>query len=147
MANGSHIPAQSGAARIVISVDAMGGDRGPAAVVAGLALSAAQSPDAHYLLHGNESELAPMVAREAALAGRVTIRHAAGGDIVTVERIPHPQSGRGASEVLAVFPVTCPSAAEFAAATAKPKPAPVTFTAYPVAATCPATGAEYGTAE
>lgn len=54
----------------------MGGDRGPAAVVAGLALSAAQSPDAHYLLHGNESELAPMVAREAALAGRVTIRHA-----------------------------------------------------------------------
>lgn len=78
---------------------------------------------------------------------RVSIRHAAGGDIVTVERIPHPQSGRGASEVLAVFPVTCPSAAEFAAATAKPKPAPVTFTPYPVAATCPATGAEYGTAE
>ena len=78
---------------------------------------------------------------------RVSIRHAGGGDIVTVERIPHPQSGRGASEVLAVFPVTCPSAAEFAAAMAKPKPAPVTFTAYPVAATCPATGAEYGTAE
>lgn len=77
---------------------------------------------------------------------RVSIRHAAGGDIVTVERIPHPQSGRGASEVLAVFPVTCATAAEFAAA--KPaKPAPVTFTAYPVAATCPATGAEYGTAE
>lgn len=78
---------------------------------------------------------------------RVSIRHAGGGDIVTVERIPHPQSGRGASEVIAVFPVNCPSKAEFAAATAKPKPAPVTFTPYPVAATCPATGAEFGTAE
>jgi hypothetical protein len=78
---------------------------------------------------------------------RVSIRHAGGGDLVWVERIPHPQSGRGASEVIAVFPVTCPSKAEFAAATAKAKPAPVTFTPYPVAATCPATGAEYGTAE
>jgi hypothetical protein len=30
----------------------------------------------------------------------------------------------------------------------EPAPAPaVTFTPYPVAATCPATGAEYGTAE
>ena len=80
---------------------------------------------------------------------RVSIRHAAGGDIVTVERIPHPQSGRGKSEIIAVFPVTCATAAEFAAAKpAKPaKPAPLTFTPYPVAACCPATGAEYGTAE
>lgn len=54
----------------------MGGDRGPAAVVAGLALSAAQTPDAHYLLHGNEQELLPLVARESELAGRVSIRHA-----------------------------------------------------------------------
>lgn len=76
---------------------------------------------------------------------RVSIRHTGGGDIVTVERIAHPQSGRGKREVIAVFPVTCATTAEFAAATAKP--APVAFTPYPVAATCPATGAEYGTAE
>jgi glycerol-3-phosphate acyltransferase PlsX len=76
MAHGSDLPASFGAARIVISVDAMGGDRGPAAIVAGLALSAAQSPDADYILHGNEAELAPLVARESGLAGRVTLRHA-----------------------------------------------------------------------
>lgn len=76
MANGSDIPATEGAGRIVISVDAMGGDRGPAAVVAGLVLFVAETPDAHVILHGNETELAPMLAREAALAGRVTLRHA-----------------------------------------------------------------------
>lgn len=76
MANGSDLPASSGAARIVISVDAMGGDRGPAAVVAGIALSASQLPDAHFILHGNGSELTGLIAREAGLAGRVTLRHA-----------------------------------------------------------------------
>ena len=54
----------------------MGGDRGPAAVVAGIALSASQLPDAHFILHGNESELTGLIAREAGLAGRVTLRHA-----------------------------------------------------------------------
>ena len=46
---------------------------------------------------------------------RVSVRHAGGGDIVTVERIAHPQSGNGKSEVIAVFPMTCATAAEFAA--------------------------------
>ncbi|ESW62073.1 MAG: phosphate acyltransferase [Rhodobacter sp. CACIA14H1] len=54
----------------------MGGDRGPAAIVAGLALSAAETPDAHYILHGNSAELGPMLGREPSLAGRVTLRHA-----------------------------------------------------------------------
>lgn len=76
MANGSEPPATLGAGSIVISVDAMGGDRGPAAVVAGLVLSAAETPDAHYVLHGNSSELDPLVRRESVLAGRVTLRHA-----------------------------------------------------------------------
>ncbi|MBU9698333.1 phosphate acyltransferase PlsX [Rhodobacteraceae bacterium HSP-20] len=76
MASGSQIPANGGASRIVISVDAMGGDRGPAAVVAGLCLSARELPDAHYILHGNDAELAPLIARETGLAGRVSLRHA-----------------------------------------------------------------------
>ena len=54
----------------------MGGDRGPAAIVAGLVLSAAETPDAHYILHGNSAELGPMLDREPSLAGRVTLRHA-----------------------------------------------------------------------
>ncbi len=78
MANG-HIPETDTAAQtstIVISVDAMGGDRGPAAVVAGLVLSARAFPKIAFLLHGNKAELGPMVAREPALAGRVTLCHA-----------------------------------------------------------------------
>lgn len=76
MANGTETPATEGAKRIVISVDAMGGDRGPAAVVAGLVLSARQYPDANFILHGNEAELSRLIAAESSLGGRVTLRHA-----------------------------------------------------------------------
>jgi len=76
MANGLDTPATDGARRIVISVDAMGGDRGPAAVVAGLSLSAAAFADVDFVLHGNQTELSRLVERESGLAGRVTLRHA-----------------------------------------------------------------------
>lgn len=72
--------------RIVISVDAMGGDRGPAAVVAGLVLSSEKNPDIAFLLHGDEAVLRPMVERNAALAGRCEIRHATG--VVTMHDKP-----------------------------------------------------------
>jgi phosphate acyltransferase len=65
MANGLHTPATDGPRRIVISVDAMGGDSGPAAVVAGLSLSAAAHPDVDFILHGNDAELTRLVDREA----------------------------------------------------------------------------------
>jgi phosphate acyltransferase len=71
-------PQASSAARIVISVDAMGGDQGPAAVVAGIVASAARHPDAAFILHGDEAVLSPLIAREAGLAGQVTLRHASG---------------------------------------------------------------------
>ncbi len=72
--------------RIVISVDAMGGDRGPAAVVAGLVLSADKNPEIAFILHGDESVLRPMVDRHAALSGRCEIRHATG--VVTMHDKP-----------------------------------------------------------
>lgn len=79
MPNGHNHPATGvrvGAGSTVISVDAMGGDRGPAAVVAGLGISAAAHPDVHFILHGNEAEVAPLVARDTRLQGRVTLVHA-----------------------------------------------------------------------
>ncbi len=76
MAIGSLPENQSAAQSIVISVDAMGGDRGPAAVVAGLVLSVVAHPGIAFVLHGNQAELGPMVAREPALVGRVTLCHA-----------------------------------------------------------------------
>jgi phosphate acyltransferase len=69
-------PATARPQRIVISVDAMGGDKGPAAVVAGLVLSAAKLPDAGFILHGDEAILRPMLARHPDLAPRVDLRHA-----------------------------------------------------------------------
>jgi phosphate acyltransferase len=62
--------------RVVISVDAMGGDRGPAAVVAGLVDSVAQHADLDIILHGDEAQLGPLVKRHPELAGRVILRHA-----------------------------------------------------------------------
>jgi glycerol-3-phosphate acyltransferase PlsX len=61
---------------IVISVDAMGGDRGPAAVVAGLGLSATRDRDVRFILNGDQAVLTPLVAAQPGLADRVTIAHA-----------------------------------------------------------------------
>jgi phosphate acyltransferase len=72
--------------KVVISVDAMGGDRGPAAVVAGLADSMAQHPQMQAILHGDEAVLAPLIARHPVLANRCTLRHAP--RVVTMEDRP-----------------------------------------------------------
>jgi glycerol-3-phosphate acyltransferase PlsX len=54
----------------------MGGDRGPAAVVAGLIDSLAQHPRMDAILHGDEPALRPLLDRHPDLAQRVTLRHA-----------------------------------------------------------------------
>jgi len=62
----------------VLSVDAMGGDGGPAPVVAGMAMAAKNIPDIRFILHGPEAELKQLLAKRHDLDGRVTIRDAAG---------------------------------------------------------------------
>ena len=71
---------------IVISVDAMGGDRGPAAVVAGMALSVVKNPDIRFIVHGDEAVLTPLIAKRRELSGRFIIRHAP--DSVSMEEKP-----------------------------------------------------------
>ncbi|MEJ6398121.1 phosphate acyltransferase PlsX [Yoonia sp. 208BN28-4] len=56
----------------VLSVDAMGGDKGPATVVAGLSKFLSATPDASVILHGPESELKPLLAKKG-LSDRVRI--------------------------------------------------------------------------
>ncbi|WP_136682988.1 phosphate acyltransferase PlsX [Falsirhodobacter xinxiangensis] len=75
MSNDANIPA-AGVGKVVISVDAMGGDRGPAAVVAGLVDSASKNPDIHFILHGDEGELSRLLAKHKIVAGRYDLRHA-----------------------------------------------------------------------
>lgn len=61
---------------VVISVDAMGGDRGPEAVVAGCAASVTSDPRLALVIHGDSAVLEPLVARQPELAGRITLVHA-----------------------------------------------------------------------
>lgn len=61
----------------MISVDAMGGDKGPAAVIAGLQRFFAETPEARVRLAGPEDVLRPLLQRER-LADRVSVVPAAG---------------------------------------------------------------------
>jgi glycerol-3-phosphate acyltransferase PlsX len=83
--------------KVVISVDAMGGDLGPAAVVAGMAICAQSTPAIHFIVHGPEPELLRLVARRPVLAGRTTICHAEG--VVTMDDKPSQvmRHGKGTS--------------------------------------------------
>ncbi len=81
----------------MISVDAMGGDRGPAAVVAGLVLSAEMNPRIAFILHGDEAVLTPLVNKHPELSGRCALRHAP--RVVTMEDKPAQvmRNGEGTS--------------------------------------------------
>ncbi len=73
-------------ARITISIDAMGGDQGPAVAIAGCAQSAAKNPDIDFLLHGPRHVLEPLVARRRHLAGRCSFVDAP--DVINMDDRP-----------------------------------------------------------
>ncbi len=64
---------------VVISIDAMGGDKGPPLVVAGLALALERlvGRDVRFLLHGDEAAIAVELARYPAVAAASEVRHTA----------------------------------------------------------------------
>lgn len=72
--------------KTVISVDAMGGDMGPATVVAGIAESAARNSDIAFILHGPEAELRPLIAKHRNLSDCCVLRDASG--VVTMNDKP-----------------------------------------------------------
>lgn len=62
---------------VTISLDAMGGDKGPEAVVAGMRAFLRERPEARVVLHGPEATLAPLVAGlGAGLGDRVRVADA-----------------------------------------------------------------------
>ena len=83
--------------RVVLSIDAMGGDRGPSAIVDGMAKAAGKIPGLNFIVHGNRTELEALIARKPALAGRCDVRHAE--DVVHMEDKPSQvmRSGKGTS--------------------------------------------------
>ncbi|GAA5078752.1 phosphate acyltransferase PlsX [Roseibacterium beibuensis] len=62
----------------VLSIDAMGGDRGPSVVIDGMAAAVAKNPDLRFILHGNRPDLERLVERKRGLSERCEIRHAEG---------------------------------------------------------------------
>jgi len=60
---------------MTVSIDAMGGDAGPGIVVAALMRSILRHPNVDFILHGDETELKPLLAKRSKLVGRVTMRH------------------------------------------------------------------------
>jgi len=86
MTSDTNIPQALGATRTIISVDAMGGDLGPAAVVAGISRSARKNPDIGFIVSGDKPTLEALFAKKGDLAGRCEIRHA--DEVVTMDAKP-----------------------------------------------------------
>lgn len=61
---------------IVLSIDAMGGDRGVESVVIGMGKSLEKNPRLRYIVHGDEAELRRTIRRDSPLDERTEIRHA-----------------------------------------------------------------------
>ena len=81
----------------MLSIDAMGGDLGPEAVVSGMSRSAKANPDIQFLVHGPEAKLAKLIERKKPLAGRCEIRDASG--VVSMQDKPSQimRHGQGTS--------------------------------------------------
>jgi len=78
---------------LTVSIDAMGGDAGPAIVVSALLKTLQRHTDTRFILHGDEAQLNALVARHPKLAGRASVRHAPGR--VTMEDKPSHILRRG----------------------------------------------------
>ena len=81
----------------VLSIDAMGGDLGPVAVVAGLAVAASQNSDLGFILHGDGDQLMSLVAQSGVLTGRCDIRDAKGIVCMTDKPSQVMRTGRDTS--------------------------------------------------
>ena len=71
----------------------MGGDAGPAAILAGAAIARRRHPKARFLFHGDEGTLKPLLGRHLFLSRRSEIAHAP--DVVSMEEKPSQAIRRG----------------------------------------------------
>lgn len=88
--------------RVIIALDAMGGDRAPHVVIAGAALAREREPDARFLVFGDSAELEPLLKDYPILSEAVTIHHTT--EKVRSEDKPSAalKSGRNSSMGLAI---------------------------------------------
>ncbi|MBV9548886.1 MAG: phosphate acyltransferase PlsX [Alphaproteobacteria bacterium] len=78
---------------LTVSIDAMGGDAGPGVVISALVRTLERQPGTHFLLHGDEAALTPLLGKFPKLKKRVTVRHAP--ERVTMDDKPSQIARRG----------------------------------------------------
>lgn len=88
--------------KVIIALDAMGGDRAPDMVVKGASIALQRFPQVQFLFFGVEDRLRPLIAKLPRLAQRSTIRHT--DEVVTGDAKPSValRTGRRSSMRLAI---------------------------------------------
>ena len=97
MSDGTALTGKTVLPSTVLSIDAMGGDLGPGAVVSGMAKSAAKNADLRFIVHGDEPELTRLIAKRRDLKDRCEVRHTE--HVVTMDAKPSHvmRNGKGTS--------------------------------------------------
>ena len=72
--------------KLVISIDAMGGDHAPAAIIEGVGLVAKKNPDLFFLLFGDEAKITPLIKQFKLPADQFKIHHTT--DVVKADDKP-----------------------------------------------------------
>ncbi|MEQ8964628.1 MAG: phosphate acyltransferase PlsX [Azospirillaceae bacterium] len=103
--------ARPGSERLTIALDAMGGDKAPAMVIAGAEIARKRHPDLRFLIFGDEARILPLLKRRKKLAALVEIRHCT--EVVTNDMRPSValRTGRATSMRLALDAVASGEAA------------------------------------
>jgi glycerol-3-phosphate acyltransferase PlsX len=79
-------PSDTKQSYIVISVDAMGGDNGPSAIVAGMANAAKTNSKVRFIINGDKSILDPLILKRKVLENICEVRHTK--DIISMDDKP-----------------------------------------------------------
>lgn len=97
--------------RIVVALDAMGGDSAPDMVVKGAAIALQRFPQCDFIFFGAEPRIRPLLDKQPTLATHCTVQHT--GDVVTGDAKPSSalRTGRNSSMRLALDAVAAGQAA------------------------------------
>jgi len=72
--------------KLVLSIDAMGGDKAPEVIIQGVETASCRYPFVHFLLFGSQSALEPLLAQKKRLAEKVTLIHC--DEVITPDTKP-----------------------------------------------------------
>ena len=80
---------------LVISIDAMGGDKGPSVVIDGIVKSLQKYPSTHFIVHGDKDKLDKLISNQKTISSKCIVVHC--DDIVTMNDKPSNVIRNGSS--------------------------------------------------